>query len=119
MMGYQIDIQSFVDRFKIWAKTFRGSLTLLSLAGLLLVPVTGNEYLATVLVTAMIFSIFAASWDFLAGFAGQVSFGHAAFFGISGYFTAALVEFGHVPWIISLFVGGGYAVIFSLRSGPC
>ena len=120
MMGLQIDIQSFFARLKIWAKTFRGSITLLSLAGLLLVPLTGNEYLATVIVTAMIFSIFAASWDFLAGFAGQVSFGHAAFFGISGYFTAAFVEFANVPWFVSLFVGAGYAVVFSLLIGiPC
>jgi len=120
MMNFQSDLQSLIGRFKIWVRTFRGSITLFSLVGLLLVPLSGNEYLATVLVTAMIFSIFAASWDFLAGFAGQVSFGHAAFFGISGYFTAAFVEFFNVHWIVSLFIGGGYAVVFSLLIGiPC
>ena len=120
MMGLQVDMQSLIGRFKIWARTFRGSITLVSLVSLLLIPLSGNEYLATVLVTAMIFSIFAASWDFLAGFAGQVSFGHAAFFGISGYFTAAFVEFFNFHWIVSLFIGGGYAVIFSLLIGiPC
>jgi len=68
----------------------------------------------------MILSIFAASWDLLAGFAGQVSFGHAAFFGISGYFTAAFVDFAGVHWIIALFIGAGYAVLFSLLIGiPC
>ncbi|MFW9963209.1 MAG: branched-chain amino acid ABC transporter permease [Candidatus Sifarchaeia archaeon] len=120
MMGLQVDFQSLFDRFKAWAQTFRGSITLFFLVGLLLVPITGNRYLATILVTAMIFSIFAASWDFLAGFAGQISFGHAAFFGISGYFTAAFVEFFNFPWIVSLFIGAGYAVIFSLLIGiPC
>ncbi|MFW9835010.1 MAG: branched-chain amino acid ABC transporter permease [Candidatus Thorarchaeota archaeon] len=120
MMGLQVDMQSLIGRFKIWARTFRGSITLFSLAGLLLVPISGNQYLTTVLVTAMIFSIFAASWDFLAGFAGQISFGHAAFFGISAYFTAAFVEFAGVHWTLSLFIGAGYAVVFSLLIGiPC
>lgn len=120
MMGLQVDMQSLIGRFTIWAKTFRGSITLFSLIGLLLVPLTGNQYLSTVLVTAMIYSIFAASWDFLAGFAGQVSFGHAAFFGISAYFTAAFVEFAGVHWTVALFIGAGYAIIFSLLIGiPC
>jgi branched-chain amino acid transport system permease protein len=120
MMGLQVDMQPLIGRFKIWARTFRGSITLFSLAGLLLIPITGNQYLTTVLVTAMIYSIFAASWDFLAGFAGQISFGHAAFFGISAYFTAAFVEFARVHWTLSLFIGAGYAVIFSLLIGiPC
>jgi branched-chain amino acid transport system permease protein len=86
----------------------------------MLFPLTGNEYLTQVLVTAMILAIFAASWDLLAGFAGQVSFGHAAFFGISGYFTAASVKFGGFHWLFALFVGAGWAVVFSLLIGiPC
>ncbi len=120
MMDLQFDFQSYVGRFRVWALTFRGSITLLSLVGLLFVPLSGNEYLTTVLVTAMIYTIFAASWDLLAGFAGQVSFGHAAFFGISGYFTAAFVKFAGAPWIFALIVGAGYAVLFSLIIGiPC
>ena len=120
MMGIQVDLQSLTDRFRAWARTFRGSITLFSLVGLLLIPLSGNEYVTIILVAAMIYSIFAASWDFLAGFAGQVSFGHAAFFGISGYFTAAFVKFAGTHWIIALFIGAGYAVIFSLLIGiPC
>jgi len=120
MMGIQVDFQSLTDRFRVWARTFRGSITLFCLVGLLLIPLSGNEYITIILITAMIYSIFAASWDFLAGFAGQVSFGHAAFFGISGYFTAAFVDFAGTHWIIALFIGAGYAVIFSLLIGiPC
>jgi branched-chain amino acid transport system permease protein len=120
MMSIQIDLQLYVRRFKTWALGFRGSITLVCLVGLFLVPFTGNEYLTQIITTGMILSIFAASWDLLAGFAGQVSFGHAAFFGISGYFTAAFVEFFGVHWIIALIIGAGYAVIFSLIIGiPC
>ncbi|MFW9788252.1 MAG: branched-chain amino acid ABC transporter permease [Candidatus Thorarchaeota archaeon] len=120
MMSFQFDFKSYFERFIIWAKTFRGSITLASLVLLLLVPLTGNDYLTKIIVTGMILAIFAASWDLLAGFAGQVSFGHSAFFGISGYFTAAYVKFFGFPWPIAIFIGGGYAIIFSLLIGiPC
>ncbi|MHA2239027.1 MAG: ABC transporter permease subunit, partial [Candidatus Hodarchaeales archaeon] len=36
---------------------------------------------------SLIWAIFAASWDFLSGYTGQVSFGHAIFWGISAYFS--------------------------------
>ncbi len=120
MTSLQLELQSYSGRFKTWALTFRGSITLFSLLGLLFVPLTGNAYLSQIIVTGMILAIFAASWDLLAGFAGQISFGHAAFFGISGYFTAAFVKFAGANWIMAIFVGAGYAVIFSLLIGiPC
>lgn len=120
MMKLQFDWRSSISRFRVWALSYRGGITLLCLVGLLLVPLTGREYLAKIVITAMILAIFAASWDLLAGFAGQTSFGHAAFFGISGYITAAFVKFFEVPWFIALFIGAGYAVVFSLLIGiPC
>ncbi|MHA2067949.1 MAG: ABC transporter permease subunit, partial [Candidatus Thorarchaeota archaeon] len=114
MMSLQFDLQSLVGRFRVWMLTFRGGLTLFCLMGLLLVPVTGNEYLTTIVITAMILSIFAASWDLLAGFAGQVSFGHSAFFGIAGYITAAFVRFFGFHWAIALIAGAAMAVVVSL-----
>lgn len=120
MMNFQLDIQSYTSRFKAWAQTFRGGVTIVCLAALMLFPLTGNEYLTQIIVTSMILAIFAASWDLIAGFAGQVSFGHAAFFGISGYFTAALVKFGGAHWLLSVFAGAGWAIVFSLLIGiPC
>ncbi len=119
-MRFQFDIQSLLKRFRIWASTFRGGITLLFLLGLLLIPLADNEYLTEVLMTAMILSIFAASWDLLAGFAGQVSFGHSAFFGISAYITAAFVMFFGLHWVVALAAGAAVAVVFSLLIGiPC
>jgi len=120
MKKLQFDWQSPVGRFRVWALSFRGGITLLCLVGLLLVPMTGREYLAKIVITAMILAIFAASWDLLAGFAGQTSFGHAAFFGISGYFTAAFVKFFGAPWFLAVFIGASDAVLFSVLIGiPC
>jgi branched-chain amino acid transport system permease protein len=120
MMAIQFDLQSLLRRFKTWAFSFRGGITLVCLVGLLLIPLSGSQYLSKILITGMILAIFAASWDLLAGFAGQVSFGHSAFFGISGYITAAYVRFFGFPWLLALIIGAGYAVIFSLLIGiPC
>ena len=49
---------------------------------------------------ASIYSIFAASWDLLYGYTGQMNLGHALFFGISAYTSALLNHhFGLPPWI--------------------
>jgi len=106
-----VSIQKFQDKLvdfpkylKEWAFTFKGAVSLFCLLILLLFPlVTQNAYFLGIFVHAMIFTIFAASWDFLAGFTGQVSFGHAIFFGLSAYGVgAALVEGLPLP----AFVGG-------------
>jgi branched-chain amino acid transport system permease protein len=121
MMRFQLDFQSSVRSFRNWVLTFRGSVTLASAVGLALIPLlNASLYLTQILVTSMIFAIFAASWDLLAGFAGQVSFGHSVFFGISGYVTAAFVKFFGFHWILALMLGAFVAVIFSLLIGiPC
>src|SRR5258708_34032181 len=45
-----------------------------------------------ILTMTCIFAIFAASWDLLAGYTGQVNFGHALFFGAAAY-TSGLLSF--------------------------
>ncbi len=44
-----------------------------------------NSWVLKVLALCLIWAIFAASWDFLSGYSGQVSFGHAAFWGFAAY----------------------------------
>ena len=58
---------------------------------LIIMPlITNDMYILRILTIASIFSIYAASWDLLSGFVGQVSFGHALFFGVAAYTTALL-----------------------------
>jgi len=115
------EIPSSMGRLKSWILTFRGSITIICLVGLILFPViTGNAYHAQILIYSMIFAIFAASWDFLAGIAGQVSFGQSIFFGIAGYAAAILVNFYSFPWFLSIFIGALVGVSFGLIVGiPC
>jgi len=69
---------------------------------------------------AMIYAIYAASWDLLSGITGQLSFGHAAFFGIGGYACAYFVKIIQLNWLVSLLIGSFLGVFFGLLiAGPC
>jgi branched-chain amino acid transport system permease protein len=87
-------------------------------AALLALPaVYGDAYVMRVLTMTCIFAIFAASWDLLAGYTGQVNFGHALFFG-AGAYTSALVSLSLAvtPWA-SVFAGAAMATLFGLLAG--
>jgi len=88
---------------------------------LLLLPLaTSDTYTLRVLILASIFAIFAASWDLLSGFTGQMNFGHALFFGVAAY-TSALINI-HVglPPPLTIPLGALAAVLAGLVIGiPC
>jgi branched-chain amino acid transport system permease protein len=60
------------------------------------------------------------AWNILGGYAGQVSFGHAAFFGLGAYTsTTLLLNFGINPWL-GAGIGAGVSAGLSLLIGwPC
>jgi branched-chain amino acid transport system permease protein len=59
-----------------------------------------NPYHLHTLIMAGIFAVLALSLNLLLGYTGQLSLGHAAFFGIGAYATALLsVKAGTSPWI--------------------
>ena len=96
-------------------------IVLLFFLGLLCMPfITQDPYLLRILILTNIFAIFAASWDLLSGFTGQMNFGHALFFGVAAY-TAALLNL-HIqlpPWG-SIPLGALAAVLMGLIIGiPC
>jgi branched-chain amino acid transport system permease protein len=105
-------------RFKPWASSFKGALTLLCLTLLFVFPLfQSNLYILGLFVYANMLVIFAASWDLLAGFAGQSSFGQAAFLGLAAYITADLVKNFAQPWWVSMFLGAMVAVLLGLVIG--
>jgi len=56
------------------------------------------------------------SWNILAGFAGQSSLGHAAFFGIGAFITRTL-WFDGIPFALAFLIGGLAAVAFAMLIG--
>lgn len=65
------------------------------------------------LLTQMLFvGYLGGSWNILGGYAGQFSFGHAAFFGTGAYLTAILqLSLGLNPWVALPFAAAGGALI--------
>ncbi|MDH5462234.1 MAG: branched-chain amino acid ABC transporter permease [Candidatus Bathyarchaeota archaeon] len=88
---------------------------------LLTYPITRPRLpLLFILTSANIMAIFAASWDLLVGRSGQISLGHALFFGIGAYGTGMLTEyFGLSLWVtipLSMLAGVLVALVIGY---PC
>lgn len=81
---------------------FRVLAAVLVVLGLALFPLAAGNYPVKLLQEILIWGIFAMSLDLLMGYAGMVSFGHSAFFGIGGY-VAALALAGS-PGLVSALV---------------
>ncbi len=56
----------------------------------------GNYYVTVVMTAALLNAVLAISLNLLMGYAGQISLGHAAFFGIGAYATAIMT--GRYDW---------------------
>jgi branched-chain amino acid transport system permease protein len=85
------------------------------LAGLPLV--VHNSFLLHVCILVFMWTVLGEAWNVLGGYAGQVSFGHAAFFGLGSYVTIILyLKGGVAPWW-GIPLGGLAAAAFSIPIG--
>ncbi|MBW2082083.1 MAG: branched-chain amino acid ABC transporter permease [Deltaproteobacteria bacterium] len=101
-------------KVKVWALPSR-VIAVVFFISLLVIPlITTEDYLIRTLILAAIFAIYAASWDVLAGYTGQLNLGQALFFG-SGAYTAALLNLHYkLPPLITVPVGGIGAIAIGL-----
>lgn len=68
-------------------------------------------------ITVLMWTLLGTAWNVLGGFAGQVSFGHAALFGVGAYTTIILyLKLGIAPWW-GIPLGGLAAAAMSLPLG--
>ena len=77
-----------------------------------------NPYYRLVLTIVPIWATFAVAWNMFSGYSGQLSFGHAAFFGL-GAFTVALAlrHFNLTPWLgipLAFVIGAAAGVAIGL-----
>jgi branched-chain amino acid transport system permease protein len=73
-----------------------------------------NSYYQLILTLVPVWALFGVSWNILSGYGGQLSFGHASFFGIGAYtVTLAVVYWGLSPWLgipLGMLLGGVAAI---------
>ncbi|WP_303852167.1 branched-chain amino acid ABC transporter permease [Seleniivibrio woodruffii] len=92
---------------------------LITLAVLLVLPLLGfSTYVMHIFILLLMWATIGMSWNLLSGYCGQVSFGHAAFFGIGAYTAGILYsKAGASPWLglpLSVLVVGVFAFIIGL-----
>jgi branched-chain amino acid transport system permease protein len=99
-----------------WA--VRGVLLLVVLAVVLTVPGWAGDYWVRILTGVCMWAGLALSWNILGGYAGYISFGHAAFFGIGAYATALLMQPGR-EWnfFLTLPIGAAAAALLAAVVG--
>ncbi len=96
----------------------RRILALLGFLALLALPfVVTDRYYLHLVIMAGIFVILTSSWNLLAGYAGQLNLGHAAFYGAGAYASALFaMKLGVSPWL-GLLLGGMVSACFGLLLG--
>jgi len=69
------------------------------------------------LMTALCFALFAGAFNLLLGYAGLMSFGHAMFFGMAGYFFGHVVKVWAMPPEVGILAGVLGAALLGLVTG--
>jgi branched-chain amino acid transport system permease protein len=87
----------------------------LALAVLAFPSLSPGPFITSVGVVVMSYAVLATSWNFVGGFTGYISLGHAAYSGLGGYATALLItKSGANPWLA---LGAG-ALLVALIAVP-
>lgn len=103
---------------------YRLAATALLIAMLAAFPFLEPEvYYLSFMFSVFMYVILASSWNFIGGYAGYLSFGHAAFFGIGAFATAkaaSMFELSPLLTILASVPAGALAALVALIVGyPC
>lgn len=99
------------DSILVWA------LRAIGLIVALVLPFFVDTYLQSLAILILFWALLGQGWNIMGGYAGQFSFGHAAFYGLGAYTSTWLLVYAGVnPWI-GMLIGGLVAVAFGLFTG--
>jgi branched-chain amino acid transport system permease protein len=87
-------------------------------AALAAVPAVADVYTHNLLTLAFLSVSGALAWNWMGGYVGQVSFGHAAFFGLGGFVSARILLAAPVPPPLAWLAGGLVAGLLALGAHP-
>ncbi len=93
------------------------------LLALVLLPLAVRDtYVLHMLIMSLLWILLGQSWNLLGGYTGQISYGHAAFFGVGAYTSGILVKSGLPPaagWSGLLLGGLAAALVASVIGWIC
>jgi branched-chain amino acid transport system permease protein len=94
-------------------------LVLLIVLALLPLPIR-DVYTRNLIIITILFAGLAQSWNILGGYCGQISLGHAVYFGVGAYVSTLLFTRLGIPPAIGMFAGGVLGGLTALLVGwPC
>ena len=101
-------MEKFFDRLNVRRQWY-----FLVFIGLLLLPlIIKSDYYLDLIILMMMWSVLGLSWNLLGGYAGQISFGHAVFFGVGAYAACLLyTKLGVSLWVGFIAAGLAGAII--------
>lgn len=123
MGALSVGVADLFESRRQWA------LVALGLLVLAVVPFVTTPYTTQIAFTGLVYVMLGVSWNLIAGYAGQISLGHSAFFGIGAFVSAwvttpgraGLPEVVGTPMLavaVSFLAGGVVAGLLALVIGP-
>lgn len=76
-----------------------------------------DVYVQNIMILTLMYAALSQAWNILGGYCGQISLGHALYFGLGAYTTALLfTKFGVLPWF-GMLGGGVLSALIALGLG--
>ena len=79
--------------------------------------VSPNPYILSAGVVVLNYAVTATGWNFVGGFTGYISLGHAAYFGLGAYGTGLLIARADVPSFVALVLAALMVVVLAVPIG--
>ena len=93
------------------------ALIIVGIAALVFPLVVASDYYRHLVIIALMWVVIGSAWNLLAGYTGQVSFGHAIFFGTGAYTAGILVTKLQISAWYGMILGGVVAMVIALFVG--
>ncbi|MFC8923461.1 branched-chain amino acid ABC transporter permease [Cellulosimicrobium sp. NPDC057127] len=101
-----------------WTRAARVAALVVGVALVLAFPAMApNAYILSAGIVVASYACTATAWNFMGGFTGYVSLGHAAFFGLGAYGTGLLVRDLGLPSFVAWLVAGAIVLVVTIPVG--
>ncbi len=80
----------------------------------------GDVYTQNLIILTILYAGLSQAWNILGGYCGQISLGHALYFGVGAYVSTLLYVNAGIPPTLGMFAAGGVGALAALLVGwPC